>query len=340
MIIMDIRENVSLAELTTIGLGGKARYFVSGATVDELKEALLFAREKNLPVHVLGGGSNTVFADGGFSGLVIQIGLKGTEFGKDGQVAAAAGEVGDEIVEECVRRDLAGLECLSGIPGLVGAGPVQNVGAYGGQVSDVISQAQALDRRTLDVVSFSNKQCQFGYRQSRFKKGDQGKYIITGVTFQLRPGGGPQLKYPELIEAAGRTPTLLGVRQAVLKLRRSKSMIVNVEDPHSRSCGSFFVNPLVSREKLAELQDEYEVPHFAAGRYAVKIPAGWLVEQAGFSKGFRQDGVGISSHHALALVNYGGTTKELLALAEKIQTAVEEKFGIELEREPVVVSQS
>ncbi len=337
MSIMVVRENVSLAELTTVGLGGKARYFVSGATINELKEALLFAREKNLAVHVLGGGSNTVFADKGFAGLVIKVELKGVEFKGEGLVAAAAGEEWDNIVEQCVKRDLAGLECLSGVPGLVGAAPVQNLGAYGQQAAGVVTEVMALDGQSLELVAFSNRQCQFGYRQSRFKKSDQGRYIITGVTFQLQPGGGPQLKYPELIETAGKSPTLGGVRQAVLKLRRRKSMIVNPEDPHSRSCGSFFVNPLIPRDDLARLRKNYQVPYFEVGD-DVKVPAAWLVEQAGFSKGFRQDGVGISSHHALALVNYGGTTKELLALAEKIQTAVKKKFGIELEREPVVVS--
>lgn len=333
---MVIRENVSLSELTTIGLGGEARYFVSGATVDELKEALLFAREKSLPVHVLGGGSNTVFADQGFAGLVIKVELKGIKFEGEGLVMAAAGEEWEGVVKQCVERDLAGLECLSGVPGLVGAAPVQNLGAYGQQAASVITEVEALDRQSLELVALANKQCQFGYRQSRFKKSGQGRYIITGVTFQLRPGGRPRLEYPELIRAAGRPPTLSTVRRAVLKLRRRKSMIVNPEDPHSRSCGSFFINPLISRDDLARLRKNYQVPYFEVGD-DVKVPAAWLVEQAGFSKGFRQGGVGISLHHALALVNYGGTTKELLALAKKIQTAVKKKFGIELESEPVVV---
>lgn len=333
---MVIRENVSLAELTTIGLGGEARYFVSGATVEELKEAWLFARENNLPVHVLGGGSNTIFADQGFAGLVIKVGLKGIRFKGEGLVLAAAGEEWDGVVKQCVERDLAGLECLSGVPGLVGAAPVQNLGAYGQQVASVIMEVEALDGQSLELVALANKQCQFGYRQSRFKKSGQGRYIITGVTFQLQPGGEPRLEYPELIKTAGRAPTLLGVRQAVLKLRRRKSMIVNSEDPHSRSCGSFFVNPLISRDDLARLQKDHQVPYFEVGD-DVKVPAAWLVEQAGFSKGFRQGGVGISPHHALALVNYGGTAKDLLALAEKIQIAVKKKFGVELEREPVAV---
>ncbi|MFH1354376.1 MAG: UDP-N-acetylmuramate dehydrogenase [bacterium] len=331
---MEVRGNVLLASLTTVGLGGRAQYFASCSTVEDLKEALLFAREKNLAVHILGGGSNTIFADKGFAGLVIKVELKGMKFIKDGLVEAAAGEEWDNVVEECVKRGLAGLECLSGVPGSVGAAPVQNVGAYGQQAADVVDEVEILDRQTLGEVLFSSKQCQFGYRYSRFKGKDSGRYIVTKVTFRLRPGGESVVQYPELVKRLGEKATLEKVREVVLELRKEKALMA---ESGLQSCGSFFINPIIPRDKLSRLQKDYEVPHFEAGN-DVKVSAAWLVEQAGYKKGFRRDNVGISPKHALALVNYGGTAEELLVLAEDIQAAVKKKFGIELEREPVVVS--
>jgi UDP-N-acetylmuramate dehydrogenase len=340
------RERVPLAPLTTIGLGGTARYFISCAKVAELQQALVFARERKLPVAVLGGGSNTVFADGGFDGLVIHVALSGTTFGADGKVAAGAGEKWDDLVRSSVERGLAGIECLSGIPGLVGATPMQNVGAYGQQVADVITGVTALDRRTLEVVSLNNRQCVFSYRQSRFKGADFGQYIITAVMYQLEPGGQPKLKYPELAAAVSDRPSLMEVREAVLALRRRKSMVVNAADPYSRSCGSFFMNVVLSKGDFDRLCQRYaqqggsgDVPSFPDGDCR-KVPAAWLVEQAGFSKGERRGKVGISPNHALALVNYGGTSAELLDLAADIQAAVKKTFGLTLVREPVVVPES
>lgn len=354
-----MREHVALADYTTIHLGGPARYFTECESMDDLREALSFAREHQLPVHILGGGSNSIFADEGFVGLVIAIRLQGITFEENGVVEAAAGEEWDHFVAKTIEQGLAGLECLSGIPGLVGATPIQNVGAYGQEVAEVIESVTALHRRTGEVTTFSNAECQFAYRSSRFKLADADTYIIASVRYTLRTDGVPTLRYPQLIETM---QTIVGsntsgkdalrhVRDAVLQLRRSKSMVIDEADKNSRSCGSFFVNPVISKKQLAALQQDYpdipfftseETPHGSAATdwvdTHVKIPAAWLVEQAGFAKGFQEHGVGISERHPLALVNQGGTTAALLRLAATIQDKVENQFGVRLEREPVVVS--
>ncbi|MBI9086240.1 MAG: UDP-N-acetylmuramate dehydrogenase [Desulfobacterales bacterium] len=348
-----IRENVALAPQTTIGLGGRARYFAGCGSVEALRVCLTWAGEKGLPVQVLGGGSNIIFADDGFGGLVLKVDLPGMTFceaGKWDRVTVGAGQNWDALVEACVGRGLAGVECLAGIPGQVGATPIQNVGAYGQEVAETIAQVRALDRQSLDEVVFDTAACGFGYRHSRFKGADRDRYIVTEVDFRLRRQGRPSLAYPELrrhvkarvdldaLESG--SPVLGAVREAVLALRRSKSMVVDPVDPDSRSAGSFFLNPLLSRQGFAALErmvgDGAPVPTFAAAG-GIKVPAAWLVEQAGFAKGFRRGGVGISSHHALALINRGGSAAELLSLAADIEHTVREKFGVDLEREPVVV---
>lgn len=351
-----IQQNIPLAPFTTIGLGGSARYFASCTTSGQVCEALDFARNHNLHTHVLGGGSNVVFSDDGFSGLVIRIDLRGISFAeKDDTVliTAAAGEEWDPFVQRCIGRNLAGTECLSGIPGLVGATPIQNVGAYGQEVGETIVSVQAIDRRTFAPVEFASSDCGFGYRQSRFKSKDAHTFIITGVTFRLRKYGRPEIRYPELQTFIGSStdlqslaagePVLSAVRNAVLTLRRSKSMVVDLNDPHSRSVGSFFMNPIISLSKFDDLQTRWrksggvnQIPTFSSGD-RIKVPAAWLVEQSGFHKGYRRGGVGVSQHHSLALVNYGGTARELLELAARIQNEVNKRFGIILEREPVVV---
>jgi UDP-N-acetylmuramate dehydrogenase len=353
---LTIQHNIRLAPLTTIGLGGNARLFASCQTLEHLREALAYAHDQNLRVHIMGGGSNVVFSDSGFDGLVIRIELKGTSYVREGEavlVAAAAGEGWDAFVDWCVGRHLGGIECLSGIPGLVGATPIQNVGAYGQEVRDTIVSVKAVDRNTLQNVEFANSDCRFGYRQSRFKADDAEKYIVTEVTFQLHTQGRAEIRYPELREfiASSRDvtvlpdgePALRTVREAVLTLRRRKSMLVDPHDPHSRSVGSFFMNPIVSMAQFGELQSRLtssggtdQIPAFPSGD-RVKIPAAWLVEHAGFFKGYRTGGVGVSQNHSLALVNYGGTTRELLELASRIQNAVHERYGIVLEREPALV---
>jgi len=355
MATVDIARNIPLAPLTTIGLGGNASHFLSCTSVDDIRTGLIFAEDHRLPVQVLSGGSNIIFRDEGFNGLVMKVDLRGIAFREEGSettAMVAAGEVWDALVRQAIERGCAGIECLSGIPGSVGATPIQNVGAYGQEVRDTILMVQAFDRRTGEMVEFSNDECEFAYRQSRFKSRDANRFIVTQVTFRLRAEGEPQIRYGELsqlLESTSGTARLPGgatsleaVRSAVLTLRRRKSMVVDREDPHSRSCGSFFTNPVLTAGEFSALRARWEpsggtedIPAFVTGE-TVKVSAAWLVEHAGFHKGYRKGGVGVSSHHSLALVNYGGTTTELLRLAEEIASAIEDQFGVRLQREPVV----
>lgn len=338
-----IAEHVSLAPLTTLHLGGSARYFATCTSTNVLKESLQWASRAGIEVQVLGGGSNVVFADQGFDGLVLQIGLRGMQFRGD-TARIAAGECWDDVVAKSISRGLAGIECLSGIPGLVGATPIQNVGAYGQEVSETIASVRAIDRHTLEEVEFGNDACDFAYRHSRFKGIDSDRYVITEVCYALRGDGQPQLRYGELrdrvgakVQSSAGPDALNAVRTAVLALRKSKSMIVDSADPNSRSAGSFFVNPVISPAQFEQLRAQHAtIPSFADAN-GVKVPAAWLVEHAGFAKGYRHGGVGISQRHALALINCDGSTHELLELAEHIRDAVEAQFGVRLQREPVVV---
>ena len=350
-----MQQNVLLAPLTTIGLGGAAKYYARGSSVEEIKEALTFAQHHDLAVQVMAGGSNTVFPEAGFSGLVLKVELAGVELDEDGTVVAAAGESWDRLVQQAIKLGLAGLENLSGIPGSVGATPIQNVGAYGQEVAQTITSLKAIDRATLKEVVFSNDDCQFVYRSSRFKGNDRDRFIITAVTYQLRPQGEATLVYPQLREALNDGQALANlapgqvqltvVREAVLLLRQAKSMVIDEADPHSRSCGSFFMNPQLTAAELEQLTRRHHeaggqgsVPTFVdSDDGAARVPAAWLIEQSGFAKGDRRDKVGISPNHALALVNYGGTTKALLALAGEIIAVVKKRFDIELIIEPVVV---
>jgi len=354
--LSELRENVPLAPYTTLGLGGPARLFAEVASVEELCAALETAGMRGLPVLVIGGGSNIIVPDEGLNALVIRIALRGIRTERSGNrviVAAGAGESWDALVQHAVASELAGIECLSGIPGTVGATPIQNVGAYGQEVGETVVLVRALERRTLAVREFRAHECAFGYRQSRFKAVDAGRYIITEVHFALTPSGEPCTRYPELarqletLQASGHRETarrgLKEVREAVLTLRRRKSMVADPADPYSRSVGSFFLNPVLSLDEFRTLVQQWHsrgatepVPSFRAGE-GMKVPAAWLVEHAGFTKGYRTGGVGISAHHALALVNFEGTTRELLALAEEIQTGVHAVFGVRLEREPIIL---
>jgi UDP-N-acetylmuramate dehydrogenase len=356
MTTVEIIRNVQLAPLTTIGLGGNASCFLSCITVDDIRAGLDFADNERLTVQVISGGSNIIFRDEGFDGLVMKIGLRGITFQEDGDsvtAVAAAGEDWDAFVRQAVVGGYAGIECLSGIPGSAGATPIQNVGAYGQEVRDTILTVQALDRHTRELVEFRNEECEFAYRQSRFKSRDAQRFVVTQVTFRLRAGGAPSIRYGELSQlletthGGGNLPggsvSLEAVRSAVLTLRRRKSMVVDRSDPHSRSCGSFFTNPVLNRETFAGLRTRIDqsgstehIPAYATGDM-VKVSAAWLVEHAGFPKGFRKGSVGVSANHSLALVNYGGTTAELLRLADEIVEGVESRFGVLLEREPVVV---
>ena len=342
-----IERDVALAPLTSFNLGGKARYFVNVRTEPDLIDALRWARTERVPVAILGGGSNVIVPDEGFGGLVVRIALQGLRCGEHGQVEAQAGVPWEQVVDEALGRNWAGIECLSGIPGSVGATPIQNVGAYGQQVSEVITAVRVLRTESLTFEELSPASCGFSYRDSHFKR-RPGVWIVCAVAFQLRPGGEPTLCYPELQRTAPDSATLEQVRRAVRSLRRQKSMLLDPTDPNRRSAGSFFLNPILSAAKVERLIEQAvadgitssadEVPRYSVGEGRLKVAAGWLIEKAGFDKGLRRGPVGLSSHHALALVHHGGgSTAELLAFAGEVQSRVQERFGIRLEREPTLL---
>jgi UDP-N-acetylmuramate dehydrogenase len=342
---LEILENVPLAPLTTLGVGGAARFFVTVKTEADLSSAIEYARTREVPIFILGGGSNLLVSDSGFPGMVIKIGIKGTEFKDrgDGSVSltAAAGEDWDALVEKTVERDLAGLECLSGIPGLVGATPIQNVGAYGQEVAETIAEVRCLDRETDEIRILSNADCGFAYRTSIFNTTHRGRFIVLAVSYTLRAGGEPHIEYRDLAARFdGRVPTLAETRQAVLDIRRQKSMVIDPKDPNSRSAGSFFKNPIVEHSTADELSNAIgePVPYFRAPGGSVKIPAAWLIEKAGFSKGYILGNAGLSANHSLAIINRGDArSDDIIALKELIRSAVFEKFGVDLVPEPVLL---
>lgn len=335
-----LQEQVALGPHCTLGTGGPARYLLRAESDSAVVEALSWAREQALHVVVLGGGSNVVITDDAIDALVLQVANRGIDDvrGADGiEVTAAAGEDWDALVAFAVARDWAGIECLSGIPGRVGATPIQNVGAYGQEVSDTLVRVRCLDRTTLAVATFSRDECRLAYRDSRFKREDRDRYVVLDVTFRLSPGGIPRLGYGDLLARVGPNPTLAEVRSAVLAARAEKSMLIDRTDPNGRSCGSFFVNPVVSRETFERLATTTFVtpPHYPEPNERVKVPAAWLIEQSGFKKGMRAGAVGISSKHALAIVAHeGARSADVRALALTIKNGVRERFGIALEAEP------
>jgi UDP-N-acetylmuramate dehydrogenase len=347
---MLILEHVPLAPMTTLGVGGPARYFCEARSEAEIRDAVVFARERGLPLFVMGGGSNLVVSDAGFPGLVLKIALLGVRERNLGggwvSFQVGAGENWDAFVSRTVQSCFAGLECLSGIPGTVGGTPIQNVGAYGQEVSETITEVQALPLASLESVSFSNADCRFAYRSSRFNSTDRGEYVITSVSFRLSHRGEPMIRYAELenyFAAHGSEATLAETREAVLAIRRKKAMVLTPGHEDSHSAGSFFKNPIISEEQYSELTDRLaarslRLPSYPAGAGSRKIPAAWLVERAGFHKGYAKGAAGISRHHALAIVNRGGATAaEIVALKDEIQARVREGFGIELQPEPVFV---
>jgi UDP-N-acetylmuramate dehydrogenase len=283
--------------------------------------------------------------------LVLLAAFRGVEITRDNDgvlMKACAGEVWDEVVAEAVACGFAGIECLSGIPGLVGATPIQNVGAYGQEIGDVVESLRTIDLESLEKRVFPAGECGFGYRSSVFRE-CPGRHLVLDVTFRLRPGGTPTLAYQELrsaVEARGSSPGVADVREAVLELRRSKSMVLDPADPNRRSAGSFFVNPVVDCDRLTDIRrralevgaltGDEQVRSFDIGAGRAKVPAGWLIEKAGFHKGLVRGPVGISSAHALALVHHGGgTATELVALARGIRDGVRKTFGVTLRPEPV-----
>ena len=338
-----------LALLTTLRVGGAARYFVSAAKEDEVREAVAWARQRELPLFILGGGSNLVIADAGFPGLVLRIDLSGIgrhpDHGKQ-IFTAAAGENWDAFVATTVAQNCAGIECLSGIPGSVGGTPVQNVGAYGQEVAETINRVRILDLERNEVRELTNGDCGFSYRTSIFNGSAAGRYIVLQVEFSLAPNAAPHLEYADLkryFADKSASPNLAEVREAVCAIRSSKAMLLVEGDPDCQSAGSFFKNPIVTPQQYETLSARpaargKTVPHFTAANGQLKVSAAWLVENAGFTKGLIRGRVGISSKHALAIVNRGGATAaEIVAFNNEIQQRVEDAFGIRLQPEPVFV---
>lgn len=330
-----------LSDWTTLELGGQADHFFEAESGDQVGDALRWAREHGQKVHILGGGSNLVVSDEGVRGLVLRVNSSGiglTDAGDDVAMNVAAGEAWDEVVAVSVERGLVGLECLSGIPGTAGATPIQNVGAYGAEVADVLESVEVMDCQSLEILRLDKDACGFSYRSSCFRR-NPGRYVVLAVDFRLRRTGPVELRYEELrraMEQGSVDPGPAEVRSVVLELRRSKGMVVEEGSPSS--VGSFFVNPVVGRESYERIVASAgcRVPAYRLHDGRFKIPAAWLIEHAGVEKGFRHGGVAVSSHHSLALIHHGGsTTRELLELATKIRERVRSRFAVVLKPEPV-----
>ena len=346
---MVITENVPLAPLTTLKVGGPARYFIEAMSTAEVSEAVEFSRSRNLPLFVLGGGSNLVISDAGWPGLVLKIGITGINHrhGHDEVIfEVGAGEDWDKFVGMVVAHNIAGLECLSGIPGSVGATPVQNVGAYGEEVANAIESVVVLDLKDGQQRELAKEECAFSYRTSIFNTSARGRYIILQVNYSLEHGGEAYIAYADLkkyFAGWNKKPTLANTRDAVRKIRAGKGMLIVPGDEDCRSAGSFFKNPILSTDAYERLATRaaaknLQVPSYPALATQKKISAAWLVEHSGFSKGYGNGSVGISRKHALAIVNRGNATAaDVVAFKEDIQQRVDEIWGVMLEPEPVFV---
>ena len=340
--------DVPLAALTTLRMGGPARHVLTAPTDDELVEAVRSAGDPQL---LLAGGSNVVIAEAGFDGTVVRVATRGVEATEcDGSVRldVAAGEDWDGLVERTVRDGLAGFECLSGIPGSVGATPIQNVGAYGQEVAKTVVSVRAFDRAHDEVVDLAPDACGFAYRSSRFKHADRGRFAILRVVYGLpRSGRSAPIAYAELAKTLGKhlgqRAALAEVRGAVLGLRRGKGMVLDPADPDSVSAGSFFTNPILDADAFAELERRAGAPppRWPEHDGRVKTSAAWLIERAGFHRGYGDGPVGLSTKHTLAIVNRGGgTATDLAALARELRDGVHERLGVALEPEPALVGVS
>lgn len=342
---MQLIEFAPLGPRTTMGVGGAARYLVEARSEADVLEALAWAKQRGVQVRVLGGGSNLVVADAGFDGLVLAMGLRGVDCSTqsgDALLSAQGGEPWDNVVAHAVARGLAGLEGLSGIPGCAGATPIQNVGAYGQEVAETIESVRAIDRETHAAVELSAQDCRFAYRESFFKSEAPERYVVTEVRFRLAERAPAAVRYPDLRREVERralaTPTLAEVRECVLAVRGEKSMLLDASDPNGRSCGSFFLNPIVSAadvERVRAVAGNANVPSYPQPDGRVKLAAGWLIEQSGFSKGLRDGNVGLSTKHALAIVAHeGARADEVARLSERIRDGVRARFGVQLAPEP------
>ncbi len=345
-----LQENVPLAPLTTFKIGGNAGLFIKAESETEIIDAIKFGEENELEIFILGGGSNVLIADNDFDGLVIQIAAKGISIKKIKEekfnVTAQAGEDWDEFVEYCVGKNLAGLECLSGIPGLVGGTPIQNVGAYGQEVSETIAGVRVFDRKSDQILELTNADCGFEYRKSIFNTTQKNRFVVLAVTYILEKNGKPKIVYKDLLNRLENSePTLKEVRETVCEIRAEKAMLVRQGGLDSQSAGSFFKNPTVTKKKFIEIEkiirerqiigSDDEIPNFKVNNDLIKIPAAWLIEKAGFQKGYTKGNAGLSTKHTLALTNRGkAMAKDLIGLKDEIQQKIREKFGIELIPEP------
>ncbi|NYF79961.1 UDP-N-acetylmuramate dehydrogenase [Granulicella arctica] len=344
--MIEIQEQVLLGPYTTFGIGGPARYFVTVTTPEELVQAVEFARARGMAMFVLGGGSNLLVGDAGFDGLVIRMALRAATVRVGEEYEVAAGTEWDGFVRAVCEEGISGVECLAGIPGLVGGSPIQNIGAYGQEVAETIVSVTALEAVTLRFVALERGACGFGYRRSIFNSTERGRYIVTGVRFRFSREGRVKLAYADLQRhfAGHAEPSPIEVYHAVRGIRQGKGMLLVEGDADSRSAGSFFKNPVVPEAVVGRIAGELgldvgAVPRWAAGDGMVKLPAAWLLERAGFAKGFAMGRAGISSRHTLALINRGGASfAEMTALRDRIVGVVEERFGVRLEQEPVLVN--
>jgi UDP-N-acetylmuramate dehydrogenase len=345
---LQLQENVPLAPFTTLRIGGSARFFCEVTTEADLVAAVQFARERNLPLFVLGGGSNLLVSDTGFDGLVLHMAIATpTQTNSEGnilEVTASAGADWNAFVLNICEQGISGVECLAGIPGSVGGTPVQNVGAYGQEVANTITQVRALDLETLTFATLTHQQCGFAYRRSIFNTTHRNRYIVTQVTFRFDRTATPNLTYADLqryFAERDPAPKPIDVYHAVREIRHSKGMLIVEGEADSRSAGSFFKNPVVSVAKFDQIAesaalDPATIPHWPAGPGEIKLAAAWLLERSGFHKGFAMGRAGISSRHTLALINRDHANfADIAALRDTIQREVETRFGIMLEQEPV-----
>src|SRR5579863_1798804 len=349
---MLLQENIPLAPLTTFRLGGPARFFVEAQSAGEVQEAVAFATSNSHHLFVLGGGSNLVVADSGWPGLVLKVAIPGIDrragHNDEGRVLfdVGAGESWDRFVSHAVIAKCAGIECLSGIPGSVGGTPVQNVGAYGQEVSETIESVEVFDLKDGQVRELCREACGFAYRSSIFNTTERGRFVILRVTYALTPGGEPHIGYADLkryVEGRASAPSLVETRDAVRQIRARKGMLIVEGDPDCHSAGSFFKNPIVSEEQHRDLEKraaakDLTLPSYPALDRRKKISAAWLVEHSGFHRGFIEGRVGISTKHSLAIINRGSASAaEVLALKDTIQMQVDQVWGVKLEPEPVMV---
>jgi UDP-N-acetylmuramate dehydrogenase len=345
---MQFLEEVPLAPYTTFQIGGPARWFAEAVSEDDIAAGIAFAAERQLPLFILGGGSNLLVSDAGFSGLVLRIAIRGiTCTGENGRsiISAAAGEDWDGLVAYAVAAGLAGVECLSGIPGTVGGTPVQNVGAYGQEVSQTIVTVRAFDRKTGQFVDLRASECGFSYRRSIFNSTQRDRYVVSRVHYALHKGAPASFAYADVARHfAARNvtaPTLAEVRDAVRSIRAQKGMLLMSGDADCRSAGSFFKNPVVPASVVDSLAqdlgvDKQSIPAYPAQKGEVKLSAAWLIERAGFAKGYALGNAGISTRHTLALINRGGASaSEVTALRDQVIAAVSSRFAVRLEPEPV-----